>query len=71
MQFGLPEMYVMGKAEYIKTVFSGENDGTTSVASNRIMAMREYNGSSRVITDSRQQTVQLLSCLQCIIQLYT
>lgn len=42
VQFGMPEMIVMGKAEYIKTVFSGENDGSTSVASNRIMAMREY-----------------------------
>eukprot|EP00878_Enallax_costatus_P002591 GHUV01002773.1.p1 GENE.GHUV01002773.1~~GHUV01002773.1.p1 ORF type:complete len:523 (+),score=179.47 GHUV01002773.1:316-1884(+) len=48
-QFGMPEMYVMGKAEYIKTVFSGENDGTTTVASNRIMAMRDLLGPQNLL----------------------
>lgn len=37
----MPDMYVLGKADYIKTVFSGENDGTTTVVSNRLMAMRK------------------------------
>lgn len=32
----------MGKADYVKTVFSGENDGSTTVVSNRIMAMRKW-----------------------------
>lgn len=47
-------MYVMGKAEYVKSVFSGENDGSTTVVDNRLIGMRKWLARDSSLTTSRQ-----------------
>eukprot|EP00879_Flechtneria_rotunda_P003830 GHRR01004070.1.p1 GENE.GHRR01004070.1~~GHRR01004070.1.p1 ORF type:complete len:300 (+),score=122.02 GHRR01004070.1:648-1547(+) len=48
-ELGLPVQYVLGKAEYVKGVFSGENDGTVTVVAGGILSGRSLLGEESLL----------------------